>query len=60
VCTRDWPLNRAKYAAIANRIIGGVVLTIVPAMAGPAVEVSITLVWKNASTVSTATSRRAA
>jgi hypothetical protein len=60
VCTRDWPLNRARYAAIAIRIIGGVVLTIVPERAGPAADVSITHVWKNAATLSTPASLSAA
>ena len=48
MCTRDWVLNRARYAAIANRIPGAVVLTIVPERAGPAVGVSISDVWKKA------------
>ena len=38
VSTRDCPLNRARYAATANLMIGGVVVMIVPAMAGPDVE----------------------
>src|SRR3954447_25956648 len=40
VCTRDWPLNRARYAATANRNTGGVVTT-TPEAAGSARGVSM-------------------